>query len=81
MIVVDTDEELQKRMPGWQKGLKRGGITGYTGKSEVVASCKEGGEIIRIEGPDGKEFKQVQNSKYLQSRREEKGGTEGDIIG
>ena len=47
-----------------------------------MASSKEAGEIIYIEGPDCQQFKQVENFKYLGSRiDEEKGGTERDVRG
>lgn len=57
LIVADTKGELQRRMMGCQKGLKRRTMKVNTRKSKVMASSKKGGEIISVEGSDGLELK------------------------
>ena len=79
-IIADSEEDLQRRWLKWQIGMESKGLKVNTGKTEVMASGRNGTKV-NIKDKEGKELNQVDQFKYLGVTFSEEGGSElGPVI-
>src|SRR6266853_4742151 len=79
VIMATSVEELQRKVVAWQRSLESHGLKMSGKKTEVLASCKEGGEVVNIIDKNDKVLKQVDHFKYLGSGIGERGGCEDAV--
>ena len=74
-VVTDTEEEMQRRLLGWQVGMERRGLKVNTGKTEVMVSSRRGTKA-NIKDSQGTTLRQMNKFKYLAVTISEEGGSE-----
>ena len=75
-IVTDSSESLQERLRAWQEALESKGLRVNAGKTEVMASCRDGRQKIEVKDTHDTLLKQVDTFKYLGSVIKATGGCE-----
>ena len=74
-IIANSEEDLQRRWMKWQIGIESKGLKVNTGKTEVMASDRNGTKV-NIKDKEGRELNQVDQFKYLGVTFSEGGGSE-----
>ena len=73
VITANTEEELQRRVLGWQECLESRGLKVNAGKTEVMVCAKQN-ETINVSDKHGSRLAQSIEFKYLGSTVETSGG-------
>ena len=74
-VVIDTEEEMQRRWHGWQIGMESKGLKVYTGKTEVMVGSRRGTKA-NIKDNQGTSLRHLNKFKYLGVTISEEGGSE-----
>ena len=69
VVVIDTEEEMQRSWLGWQIGMENKGLEVNIGKTEVMVSSRRGTKVTI-------KYRQVNKFKYLGVTISEGGGSE-----
>ena len=64
-LMVETEEELQRKVINWQEVLRKGGLKMNTQKSKVLVSERHDQTEVKVVDAIGVELKQVKRFKYL----------------